>query len=163
MTSRKSVLVVASPTDPAADGVCHILTKRRARVFRFDTAEIPQEVRLRAILSDGVWRGELVSSDDCVSLDEIGAVYVRRPRPFEPPSHLTEIEQWHSAIECRYALGGILASLPGVRWCNRPSASADASYKPKQLQDFWACGLATPPTLLTSDAASVRDFAATTG
>ncbi len=90
-------------------------------------------------------------------------MYVRRSRPFEPPSHLTEIERWHSAMECRYAVGGILASLPGVRWCNKPSASADAAYKPKQLQDFRDCGLTTPATLLTSDAQSVRDFAAATG
>ncbi|MPZ67706.1 MAG: hypothetical protein GEU83_20185 [Pseudonocardiaceae bacterium] len=158
-----SVLVVASETDPAADGVCRVLAERHARVFRFDTAEIPQAVWVRAKLSGGVWQGELVAAKDRVNLEEICSVYVRGPRPFEPPPHLTEIERWHSAMECRYALGGVLASIPGVRWCNMPAASADAAYKPKQLQDFHACGLATPATLLTSDAQSVREFAATAG
>lgn len=124
---------------------------------------MPQAVRVRAELNGCVWQGEIISVEDSVSLEEIGAVYVRRPRPFEPPDHLTEVERWHSALECRYGLGGVLTSLPGVRWCNRPSASADAAYKPKQLQDFQMCGIATPATLLTTDPQSVRDFAALTG
>jgi ATP-grasp ribosomal peptide maturase len=159
MTGRDVVLVVADATDPTADRVCAALAGRAARFFRFDTADIPQRLGLRAELGTTSWRGELVTAEDRVDLDEVGAVYVRRPRPFEPPAHLSAIEQWHSAIECRYALGGILASLDGVRWCNRPAHSADAAYKPKQLRDFRACGLATPPTLITNDAQAVRDFA----
>jgi len=159
VTSRDVVLVVADVTDPTADRVCAVLAARAARFFRFDTADIPQRLRLRAELGTTSWHGELVSAEDRVDLDEVGAVYVRRPRAFEPPTHLSAIEQWHSAIECRYALGGILASLEGVRWCNMPARSADAAYKPKQLRDFRACGLATPPTVITNDAQTVRGFA----
>lgn len=111
---RESVVVIAGVTDPAADGVCKALAERNARVFRFDTAEMPQAVRVRAELNGCVWQGEIISVEDSVSLEEIGAVYVRRPRPFEPPDHLTEVERWHSALECRYGLGGVLASLQPV-------------------------------------------------
>ena len=51
-----------------------------------------------------------------------------------------------------------MASLP-TRWCNRPSASAAAAYKAKQLMDFRVCGLTTPSTLITNDADAVREFA----
>jgi len=156
VTRRDVVLVVADATDPTADRVCAVLAARAARFFRFDTADVPQRLRLRAELGTTSWHGELVSAEDRVDLDEVGAVYVRRPRAFEPPAHL-------SAIECRYALGGILASLGGVRWCNMPAHSADAAYKPKQLRDFRACGLATPPTVITNDAQVVREFAEQVG
>jgi hypothetical protein len=159
MTPRDAVLVVADATDPTADRVCGVLVARGARFFRCDTADIPQRIRLRAELGTTSWHGELVTAEDRVDLDEVGAVYVRRPRAFEPPGHLSAIERWHAAIECRYALGGILASLEGVRWCNMPAHSADAAYKPKQLREFRACGLATPPTAITNDARAVRDFA----
>jgi hypothetical protein len=109
VTPRGAVLVVADATDPTADRVCAVLVARAARFFRFDTADVPQRLGFRAELGTTSWHGELVTAQDRVDLDEVGAVYVRRPRAFEPPAHLSAIEQWHSAIECRYALGGALS------------------------------------------------------
>jgi MvdD pre-ATP grasp domain len=101
------------PTRPRT-GCVRCWPPERPGFFRFDTADVPQRLGLRAELGTTSWHGELVTAEDRVDLDEVGAVYVRRPRAFEPPAHLSAIEQWHSAIECRYALGGILASLGGV-------------------------------------------------
>ncbi|MGH8965073.1 MAG: hypothetical protein ACRDXB_07055 [Actinomycetes bacterium] len=42
---------------------------------------------------------------------------------------------------------------------NHPARSADAAYKPRQLRDLRACGLVTPPTLVTNSAVAVREFA----
>ncbi len=159
MTPRRgAVLVVASATDPTADRVCDALATRQTHFFRFDTSDFPQRLRVRAELGTTLWRGTLATAEDRLDLHDIRAVYVRRPSVFDVPEHLTPIEQWHAAIEARYALGGLLGSLP-VRWCNNPSRSADAAYKVKQLADFRACGLATPPTLVTNCADDVRVFA----
>lgn len=156
------VLVIADETDTTADRVCALLASRDVRMFRFDTAEFPGRLQLRAELNGTTWRGELSRDGDCVDLDEVRSVYVRRPRPFEVPAHLTAAERWHAATECRYGMGGCLTSLP-VPYLNHPSRAADAAYKPRQLKDLRACGLIIPPTLVTNSAEPVREFAARYG
>ncbi len=157
-----AVLVIADETDSTADRVCAILASRDTRLFRFDTAEFPGRLELHAELDGATWRGELVRDSDSVDLDEVQSVYVRRPRPFEVPAHLTVAERWHAATECRYGLGGCLTSLPAP-YLNHPSRAADAAYKPRQLKDLRTCGLTTPPTLVTNSADAVRRFAARHG
>lgn len=152
------VLVIADETDTTADRVCAVLASRDVPMFRFDTAEFPGHLRLRAELDGTTWRGDLKRDRDRVDLDEVRSVYVRRPRPFEVPAHLTVAERWHAATECRYGMGGCLTSL-AVPYMNHPSRAADASYKPRQLKDLQACGLITPPTLVTNCADAVREFA----
>ncbi len=156
------VLVIADVADTTADQVCAVLASRDIRLFRFDTAEFPGRLQLRAELDGTAWRGELARDGDRVDLDKVRSVYVRRPRPFEVPAHLTVAERWHAATECRYGLGGCLTSLP-VPYLNHPSRAADAAYKPRQLKDLQACGLTTPPTLVTNSADAVRKFAARQG
>jgi hypothetical protein len=157
-----AVLVIADVADSTADRVCAILASRDIRLFRFDTAEFPGRLQLRAELDGATWRGELVGDSDSVGLDEVRSVYVRRPRPFEVPAHLSVAERWHAATECRYGLGGCLTSLP-VPYLNHPSRAADAAYKPRQLKDLRTCGLTPPPTLVTNSADAVRRFAARHG
>lgn len=164
MTGRDGVvLALAGTTDSTANDVCDAVISRGARLFRFDMAEFPGRLRLRAEVDGPRWRGELIrTDDDRVELDEIRSVYVRRPAAFEVPAHLSPVERWQAAIECRYGLGGVVASLQ-VPFMNHPSCSADAAYKPRQLRDFHAHGLITPPTLITNDPDAVRAFAAETG
>jgi glutathione synthase/RimK-type ligase-like ATP-grasp enzyme len=126
--------------------------------FRFDTADFPGRVQLHAELDDGEWIGYLCRDGERLGLADVRAVFLRRPRPFEVPAHLTVAERWHAATECRYGLGGVLMSLP-VPYVNHPSRSADAAYKPRQLRDLRACGLLTPPTLITNSSDAVRRFA----
>ena len=156
------VLVLADETDTTADRVCTVLASRGEHFFRYDTAEFPGRSEVRAELVGSVWRGEIVRGTDRVDLEEIRSVYLRRPRPFEVPAHLTVAERWHAATECRYGLGGCLTSLP-VSYLNHPSRSADAAYKPRQLLDLRACGHVTPPTLVTNSASAVRAFASEHG
>ncbi len=86
------------------------------------------------------------------------SVFVRRPRPFEVREHLSAAERWHAATECRFGLGGVLASLP-VPYLNHPSRAADAAFKPRQLADLRQCGLTIPSTLVTNSPDAVRRFA----
>ena len=163
MTGREGlVLVIADTADTTADQVCESLTASGSRLFRFDTADFPGRVEFRAELHGTMWRGQLFRGGDRVGLEEVRSVYVRRPRPFQVPAHLTAAERWHAATECRYGIGGCLTSLP-VPYLNHPSRAADAAYKPRQLSDLQTCGLTTPPTLVTNCADAVRAFAAEHG
>ncbi len=174
--SSDVVLVVADDTDTTADGVCAVLAERGQSYFRADTADFPGRMQLDARLDPAehrapVWMGQLRRTerpDDArpreagnlpeVDLSRIRSVYMRRPRPFEVPAHLSTPERWHAATECRYGLGGVLTSLR-VPFLNHPSQSADAAYKPRQLAELRACGLTVPPTLVTNSGAAVREFA----
>jgi hypothetical protein len=127
-----TALVVADDRDETADRVCTVLRERAVPVFRFDTADFPGRVQLHAVLNDGMWTGHLSRHDERLDLAGVRSVFLRRPRPFEVPAHLTVTERWHAATESRYGLGGVLVSLP-VPYVNHPSASADA-YKPRQLR-----------------------------
>lgn len=158
MTGAGAVLVVADGTDATADRVCAVLDAWGAEVWRFDTAEFPGRVDLRAELDSLGWRGVLARGNDRLDLERVRSVYVRRPRPFEVPAHLSTAERWHAATESRYGLGGCLASLP-VPYLNHPSRAADAAYKPRQLHDLRSCGLSVPPTLITNSPDAVRAFA----
>jgi hypothetical protein len=114
VTGRETgtVLVVADDRDETADRVCTVLRERSVPVFRFDTAEFPGRVQLNAVLDDGEWTGHIVRDGERLDLAEVHSVFLRRPRPFEVPAHLTVAERWHAATESRYGLGGVLASLP---------------------------------------------------
>lgn len=160
MTGRETgtVLVVADDRDETADRVYTALRERAVPVFRFDTADFPGRVQLHAELHDGEWTGHLTRTGERLDLAEVRSVFLRRPRPFEVPAHLTMAERWHAATESRYGFGGVLVSLP-VPYVNHPSASADAAYKPRQLRDLRTCGLSTPPTLITNSEDAVRAFA----
>lgn len=177
---REVVLVVADDADTTADGVCAVLAQRRHPYFRFDTADVPGRVlvdlrldpagrrgpmwtgRVRRTERPGEHRPRDPGSTTEVDLSRVVSVYMRRPRPFEVPAHLSAAERWHAATECRYGLGGVLGSLP-VPQLNHPSRSADAAYKPRQLAELRACGLTVPPTLVTTSGAAVREFAARHG
>lgn len=153
-----TVLVIADDRDETADRVCAALRERAVPIFRFDTADFPGRVRLHAVLCEGEWAGYLTRDGARLNLADVRSVFVRRPRPFEVPAHLTVAERWHAATESRYGLGGVLVSLP-VPYLNHPARSADAAYKPRQLRDLRTCGLATPPTLVTNAPEPVREFA----
>ena len=62
-------------------------------------------------------------------------------------------------LESVYGLGGVFAA-QRWRWLDRPSAVADASYKPHQLTVAAECGLNVPASLVTNDGAQARKFAA---
>lgn len=157
--SGGTVLVITADNDATASLVTAAGEARGGRVRRFDTKDFPKRVRLDAELGPRRWRGTLATPGGVFDLADVTAVYVRRPTAFDLPDHLSRSELRHAGLEARYGLGGLLASLP-VRWCNHPAASADSSYKPRQLADFRAAGLDVPDTLLTNNADAVRRFAA---
>lgn len=158
MTGRV-VLVLSEDGDWSADAVTAELDGRGVAWFRFDTAEFPQRMALTAAL-DGSrsWTGRISTARGELALDEVGAVFYRRPRAFELPVEMSEPERRFARAQARVGLGGILASLE-ARWMSHPFALADAEYKPRQLDMAVRCGLTPPPTMITNEPGEVRRFA----
>jgi ATP-grasp ribosomal peptide maturase len=156
-----TVLVLTAPVDITADLVITELAARGVPVVRMDTGAFPADLVLAARTGGqhSGWVGSLRDATRWLDLAAVEAVYYRRPRPFRPDPGMSEYEQWWATVEARFGLGGVLAGLD-CRWLSHPHRIAAASYKPWQLAQAQAVGLAVPETLITNDTASARSFVA---
>ncbi|KRV49150.1 hypothetical protein AQ490_21315 [Wenjunlia vitaminophila] len=157
------VLVVTSLEDITADAVITSLNERGVRVARVDPADIGPELTFDARIEagTGAWRGRLRTTSREVELEEVAAVYYRRPTPYAARyAHLPAQQRDFATNEARHGLGGVLNSLHGVVYVNHPAAVARADVKPTQLLAASRLGLVIPPTLVTNDAEQARKFAA---
>ncbi|WP_206507766.1 MvdC/MvdD family ATP grasp protein [Streptomyces chrestomyceticus] len=153
------MLVVTFPLDPTADFVLRELNARRVPFWRTDLADFPTRSALSAELgTDGRWRGTMQDSARGVDLSEVRAVWWRKPTPFAFPETMSGPEQAFATSQAKRAVGGVLGSLPGVLWVNRPERNADCT-KPRQLAAAAEAGLCVPETLITNNPADVPPFA----
>lgn len=153
-----SVLILAEDIDATADTMIHALLERDAVVHRVNTAWFPARLSVSAELREERWIGQIRTPARVIELETITAVWYRTPRAYRFPSELSPAEREHANLEAKYGLGGVLSSLPAL-WVNHPSRLADAAYKPVQLVRAARCGLAVPDTVITNEAATVREFA----
>lgn len=151
------MLVVTKELDPAADLVVDELTIRRVPVMRFDMGNFPSAVSLSAEHAGAPWAGALADEHRSVRMEEVRAVYYRRPRL---PAVSEEMQEPHRTWANEQALAGLLGTLYAlpVLWVNRPDVDGIASHKPGQLPVAAAHGLRTPRSLITTDPKAARVF-----
>lgn len=151
------MLVLTSSVDPATDLVLQHLAADGVPYLCRDTAEFPTSLVFTAQTGIGS-RGWRVLIDE-VALDDVVAIYYRRPGRFDFDSTIPlEMIAWCEG-QARYGFWGVLESLPAV-WVNSPARVSQAEYKPRQLAHAEPAGLAIPPTLITNDPQQVASFAA---
>lgn len=159
-TETVTVLVIAQTDDRMVDAVVSDLADLAVPVFRADTSWFPRQLGLHAQHRYGRWIGELRTEHRHVRLEDIRSVWYRSPSAFRFDPEMNDVERAFAHREARMGFGGLLAALPDVLWMNDPNRTADAMYKPLQLQVAGDCGLRVPRTVLTNDAATIRRFAA---
>lgn len=157
-----SVLILADEQDFTADAMVRAVQARGVEVHRLNLGWFPAQLSITAELRGSAWIGKLHTPYRDVALEDIQAVWYRSPTGFQIPGELSMQERRHCYTEAKLGIGGVLMSLP-VLWVNHPGRQALAEYKPLQLATAARCGLQTPATLVTSEAASIRDFADRTG
>ncbi len=155
------VLVVTAIVDVTADWVIAVLGERGVPVARIDPADIGAGLVFSATIGDGgrEWGGRLRTPTRDIALEQIRAVYYRRPSPWRF-EHLGPQARDFATPEARHGLGGLLANLPAARYVNHPAAVSRADFKPAQLHVAARLGLPVPPTLITNDEEAARKFAA---
>ncbi|MFM9448206.1 ATP-grasp ribosomal peptide maturase [Streptomyces acidiscabies] len=157
------VLVVTYALDPTADYVLRELNTRGVPFWRTDLADFPTRSAMTAELRpDGRWAGAFHDQARGIDLSELRAVWWRKPTAFTFPGTMTAPERKFATTQAKRAVSGVLASLPGVLWVNRPERNADCT-KPVQLAAAVESGLRVPETLITNDPADVAPFAARCG
>ncbi|GIG63695.1 ATP-grasp ribosomal peptide maturase [Longispora fulva] len=157
-----TILIISARGDWSAEVVADQLAARGVDCIRIDPGEFPRDARLAARLGAG-WSGTFTGNGGPrLALEDVTAVYYRRPSDFTMPDGMSGPELGFARSQARVGVGGVLASLP-VKWINHPGALADVEYKPRQLAAAADVGFIVPPTLITNDAAAVREFAEATG
>ncbi|MGW1146779.1 ATP-grasp ribosomal peptide maturase [Streptomyces sp. NPDC002454] len=157
--------MVTSLEDVTADLVIEELNALGARVVRVDPADIGPELTFGAALGPRGWAGSLTTPSRTVALEEIGAVYYRRPGPWRMPllAGADDRTRAFAATEAKHGLGGVLTNISGCRYVNHPGAVTRAEFKTAQLQTAVGLGLVVPPTLVTNNVARAHAFAAEHG
>jgi hypothetical protein len=156
------ILILTSCDDPTAGRVEAELLSRGVRCHRIDLSDFPQRITTSARLGGlGRWTGEIRHDDGwTVALEDVTAIYYRRPTNFNPASGLDRAERRFAIAEARAGFGGVLACLP-VQWVNHPFRVADAEFKPRQLSSARESGFCVPETLITNDGYRARHFVET--
>ncbi|MFJ3039213.1 MvdC/MvdD family ATP grasp protein [Streptomyces tendae] len=157
----RTVLVVTALEDVTADWVIAALNEREVPVVRVDPADIGPELVFGFRLDGGpAWSGPLRTGSRAVNVEDVGAVYCRRPTPYRHRfAQLPRQQRDFATAEARYGLDGVLHGLRRAQYVNHPVAVARAEFKPGQLQRFVELGLRIPATLVTNDVVSAREFA----
>lgn len=147
--------------DSVADLVILELNARGVPVHRLDPAGFPQQLVLEARIGSGLrdWDGKVHGQHRDLSLDDVHAVYYRRPgRPELFPGLSEQHARW-AREEAQAGFGGLLATLE-CTWVNHPHRNTIASVAPLALAAAVRCGLDIPRTLITNDPSQAREFVA---
>jgi glutathione synthase/RimK-type ligase-like ATP-grasp enzyme len=94
-----------------------------------------------------------------VDLDEVSAVWYRRPVPPVLGDNLSGEQRAWATAESREALEGVWRTL-NARWVNHPDRNDPASSKPVQLREARRLGFRVANTLITNDPDAAREFVA---
>lgn len=158
-TPRGQVLVVAEQLDPTADLVVQALSERGTPVLRFDLAEFPQSVVLAAehrAEAPG-WAGELATDRRAVQLQEVRAVYYRRPGLPAISPKVDEVYREWALSQALVGVVQILSSLPVV-WMHHPDVYRASAHKPGQLVTATTAGLRVPRSFLGNSLSRARKW-----
>lgn len=152
--SPGAVLIVAENDDLHADAMTSMLRNMYGLIpIRLDMRDFPRECGSFRLDRAGAVR----SMSHIAGLDDVTAVWWRRPRPCRVPGGFLDGDDDFRQAECDGFLQGLLWSIPAV-WVNDPGADRTATRKIVQLDTARRSGFAIPETLITNDPDEARSF-----
>ena len=135
MKERDTILVISHAADAHALEVMRHLEARAVRVELFDTSSIAREGSLTIEhTAEAGWSGMATARGRTIDMQQIGAVWWRRPQPF------TLHPDVGGSDDCNFAVGEISAAVSGLwslldaRWINDPDLDEKAGRKAWQLK-----------------------------
>lgn len=154
------VLIVSDPADGHVGPVADCLQGHGARFELLDLASLPRRARVTiGHAGAAAFEGTLAAHGGRLRLQEVSAVWWRRPRPYEPDPALSAPHAAFAFAQLHEAMAGLWSGLD-VRWVNQPWADQRGSHKTGQLLLAQRLGLAIPQTIVTTDPEAARTFLA---
>ncbi|MFE1592317.1 hypothetical protein [Nocardia sp. NPDC058705] len=149
-----AVLIVSETDDLHADALASTLREHHGLdPIRLDLRDFPRET--------GSFRLDKAGTNRALShvqgLDDVRAVWWRRPHPCQVPHGVRVADDEFRQAECDGFLQGMLWSIPAY-WVNDPAAERTATRKIVQLETAQRAGFTIPETLITNDPDEARSF-----
>ncbi len=160
MTMNKRILIITNSRDLHADIVVSNLIAKGSNPFRINLNEFPVNFKLNMEFFHREWVGLLthIPSNDSLSINEIGAVWLRKKADFGYISDdLSQQEKAFATGETEHTLFSLLFSL-NCFWMSHPTAIRGALWKGEQLLRATKFGFSVPATLIANHAAPVKQF-----
>ena len=153
------ILLLTEMLDRTADEVQGLLEARGVPVLRLNPASFPREAEASMRIDDDhLMRSYLSLNGMPWALQDVRAVWLRRPDDAEVPPQVDEIASRFVQREWRHFLDDLWHTLD-ARWLpGPPSLTATGREKLPQLAAALDVGLEIPDTLITSDPAEARAF-----
>lgn len=149
------VLAVTHGDDDHAGLVIEELSKRAARVARFDTESYPDRAAVVFDGAPGRVEAHLRLEGQAIRGRDIGAVFYRHRRLPQAAQIADREARRMAESELLAAIDGALLSLDAF-WLNHPIANRLARHKPLQLSLAVREGFRIPETRITNDPEEVR-------
>ncbi len=146
------ILIISSPDDVHAQAVMTELSRLGRPHRLLNLSEFPSQLRLTARLDGDQSDFTLTFADGArISMDEVSAVWWRRPQAFGFPAEIKDpAHRYFAQSEANTAFQGMYQSSEAL-WVNNTARDAAASHKPWQLKLAREVGLSIPETLITND------------
>lgn len=157
------ILVISHPADLHASTVLARLASVGADAVLVDLADFPENLRLRLAATGKTFGAELDVGGRTLSLDDVAAVWWRRPQAHVLAANMASRDHWNFAYgECQAAMSGLFSCIDAF-WINPPLNDEKAAQKVYQLKLAQEIGFRIPRTAVTNDPAAARAFIAAEG
>lgn len=157
------ILVVSHSEDIHVDFVSSLLTGNNIQVFQLEVDCFPRDYSFWCSYTSSGIEGEIrhLTSDVAIRLEDIAAVWLRKPADFSfLDLDLAEQEIAYAVEETEHTLLGLLYSL-NCFWISHPLCLRSAMWKLEQLNRAVSFGFAIPKSLITNMPSKVKVLAAT--
>jgi glutathione synthase/RimK-type ligase-like ATP-grasp enzyme len=151
------ILIVSDEFDPHVDQMLVMLRGLGIECLRWITTDFPAQSRLHLSANASGYTGVLETASWTADLTKVRSVWHRHYTPGEPPDTLSAEEQLFARQEMRSALAALQHAFDWF-WVNNPDRTRIAQSKGLQLKIATELGFRIPRTLITNDAARVREF-----
>jgi len=152
------LLIVSQRGDLHTDRVAAFCRRRGVEFALLYTHEFPQDVLVALEVGSGGLGGTILLHGREIALEQIRAVWYRRPAPVEPCRELDPAYAAFVRQEAQATLSGLYRALWDRRWVNPPHSDAAASYKLHQLSLARRLGFDVPRSIVTNDPDEAQDF-----
>jgi hypothetical protein len=153
------ILIISAKHDGHINSVAHHLDTAGMPWIRLNTEDLALNVEMEISPTDGNGVLHIRDSGKTVELNQVKAVWYRKPEPVQVSHFSLEGPPLdYVQAELNEILHGLYALLHHVRWINDPFVTRIAHRKLLQLKTANDIGFLTPRTLVSNNAQAVVAF-----
>jgi len=160
----KILIITHSNDNESIEHVSAFIEEAGGQVIRFNVDQYPVNCGLSTVYTKEGWKSSLRTGDEVVFLEDLQSVWYRRA--YGLGSGLEkEVDSTYLPVamgEVRKALLGLMEGLDCFKLA-RPSHYRRLDSKEEQLKVALRCGLPIPPTCISNDPQTIREFVEAVG